>query len=186
MGGFEYLREIARKPYVIYAYMYSNGITANDVAAIKENGFLTMAKWTDIKEVTPDNKLEAGAELFKMQCLSCHTIDGRNAIIPLTERFTERGLEAQLTGMGKVNAYMPPFLGNEAEKDALAAFLFFDVLGKETEEAAPYTADQYEFEIPEFDNQNDDYVLLVWNDLGMHCISDNEKYFSFLPPANTF
>ncbi len=28
-------------------------------------------------------------------------------------------------------------------------------------------------------------MLLVWNDLGMHCISDNEKYFSFLPPANT-
>lgn len=53
-------------------------------------------------------------------------------------------------------------------------------------EVDPFVPDQYPLDIPEFDQCNNDYVLLVWNDLGMHCISDNEKYFSFLPPANTF
>lgn len=31
---------------------------------------------------------------------------------------------------------------------------------------------------------NGDYVLLAWNDLGMHCMDDNYSIFSILPPAN--
>ena len=50
---------------------------------------------------------------------------------------------------------------------------------------SPHKVAEIPLEIPEFDPDKDEYVLLVWNDLGMHCISDNEKYFSFLPPANT-
>ncbi|MFC2107822.1 cytochrome c [Bacteroidota bacterium] len=41
------------------------------------------------------------------------------------------------------------------------------------------------YDIPEFKSEENEYVLLAWNDLGMHCISDNDKFFSFLPPANT-
>jgi len=28
-------------------------------------------------------------------------------------------------------------------------------------------------------------VLLAWNDLGMHCISDSDPWFVILPPGNT-
>ncbi|MCF8378893.1 MAG: cytochrome ubiquinol oxidase subunit I [Bacteroidales bacterium] len=186
MGGFEYMREIARKPYVIYETMYSNGISPADVEIINENGFLKVAKWAEIDEVTEENQLEAGREIFRLQCMSCHSISGRNAIKPLINNFTKRGIEAQLTGMGKVNTYMPPFAGTEIEKKALAAYLYEDLLGKETMVNPDYLAEQYPLEVPAFNSADDDYVLLVWNDLGMHCISDNEKYFTFLPPANTF
>ena len=40
-------------------------------------------------------------------------------------------------------------------------------------------------EIPGFDAKEDEYILLVWNDLGMHCISDSDPFFVILPPANT-
>lgn len=33
---------------------------------------------------------------------------------------------------------------------------------------------------------NEDYVILAWNDLGMHCCQDDYSYFLILPPFNTF
>ena len=186
MAGFEYMREIARKPFVLYGHMYSTGISPEQMETVNSEGFLKTAKWTEVKELTEENVLEAGAEIFRLQCMACHTIDGYNGVLNKSDRLTERGLEALLTGMGKVNSYMPPFAGTEEEKKALAAYIYKDLLGKTGTEPAPFDPEEQELEIPPFDPETDAYVLLVWNDLGMHCISDNEKYFSFLPPANTF
>ena len=52
-------------------------------------------------------------------------IDNYNGVADKIEKFTLRGIEAQLTGMGKVNTYMPPFAGSEAEKHALAELPLF-------------------------------------------------------------
>ena len=186
MSGFEYLREIARKPYVLYENMYSTSIAPGEMDGINQAGLLQSANWSMIREVTDDNMLEAGEEIFRLQCMACHTIDNYNGVKALSANLTERGLEAQLTGMGKVNTYMPPFAGTEIEKKALAAYLHQVIHGKSTQQERPFVTGDWQTEVPDFDSRNDDYVLLVWNDLGMHCISDNEKYFSFLPPANTF
>lgn len=186
MAGFEYMREIARKPYVLYGHMYSNGIRPEQVDSVNTEGFLTLAKWTRVKELSDENMLEAGAEIFRLQCMACHTLDGYNGILNKSDRLTERGLEAMLTGMGKVNSYMPPFAGTLGEKKAVAAYIYRELQGKTTPELREHEAPDLPLEIPPFNSDSNEYVLLVWNDLGMHCISDNEKYFSFLPPANTF
>lgn len=186
MSGFEYLREIARKPFVLYGHMYSTGIAPDQLEAINSDGFLKTAKWTEVKEITEENAMVAGAEIFRLQCMACHTIDGYNGVLNKSDRLTERGLEALLTGMGKVNSYMPPFAGTEEEKKVLAAYIYRELLGKSPSEELPYEVEEQSLEIPPFDADTSNYVLLVWNDLGMHFISDNEKYFSFLPPANTF
>jgi cytochrome bd-type quinol oxidase subunit 1 len=185
MAGFEYMREIARKPYVLYGQMYSNGIRPENIEEINKTGFLQLAKWSKIKTFTKKNRLEAGAEIFRLQCMACHTFDNYNGIKKRTSNLTELGLIAQLTGMGKVNTYMPPFAGTEIEKEALAAYLYEIIQGKTTHKNKKYTPPQLSTEPSTFDGRKDKYVLLVWNDLGMHCISDNDKYFSFLPPANT-
>jgi mono/diheme cytochrome c family protein len=186
MGGFEYMREIARKPYVLYSLMYSNGIAPGEISTISKTGFLASAKWASLKEVDPSDLREAGKAIYDLQCTSCHSHNSRNSINSKTERLTERGIEAILTGMGTIHTYMPPFAGNESEKKALAAYLYRDLLGKSDTSRPIQPPKELPFEIPAFDSQKDEYLLLVWNDLGMHCISDNEKYFSFLPPANTF
>jgi len=187
IGGFEYTRETARKPFVIADHMYSNSILKSDLKLLDSEGALRYARWSPVHQVTPENKLEAGRELFNLQCLSCHTVGGvRNDIIPLAGKYPYRGLVAQLTGQGELLGYMPPFVGTQEEKEALAAYIYTRLLGKEMPEEEPQKAIQpEEIGIPPFDPGKDNYVLLVWNDLGMHCISDCDRMFSFLPPANT-
>lgn len=184
MGGFEYTREIARKPFVIYDYMYSNSILKSDMENINKEGYLKTAKWSTLKEVTDENFLQAGEELARMQCMSCHTMGGYNDLVAHTAHLTERGLEAKLTGLGQVNTYMPPFAGTLKEKQALAAYLARTVHGNEPPKPYVVEIEKEPVEVPPFDAKNE-YVLFAWNDLGMHCISDNSDYWTFLPPANT-
>ena len=187
MGGFEYTREIARKPYVLNQYMYSTSIPKACSEKINEEGMLARAKWTEHHAVTPDNVMAAGRELFNLECLSCHTVNGvRNDVVPLMERYTYEGILALLQGQGKVQTYMPPFLGTRTEMEALAQYLTVELLGKKRDsDGVTATPAQIETELPPFDEAADEYVLLVWNDLGMHCISDSDPWFVILPPANT-
>jgi mono/diheme cytochrome c family protein len=190
MGGYEYAREIARKPYVIGEVMYSTGIAKADAAELSQKGVLASAKWTSSKGVedsSPDaERLAAGKELFRLECLACHTVGGiRNDILPKVKDFTYMGMESLLTGQGAVNSYMPPFVGTEAELDSLALYVTEGLNGKKAAtEPDSFEVKPLPTEVPAFDRAKDKYVLLAWNDLGMHCISDNEAYFSFLPPAN--
>jgi len=185
MGGFEYTREIARKPYIIYDYMYSTSVAKADVPKLNAEGFLKHAKWAKVHEVTEANRMEAGRELFVHQCMICHTTGGYNDILPRTEKFDHFGMTAQLTGQGSVQTYMPPFVGTNAEKDALAAWIVEGLHGKKPAAEPEIELPDIATDIPPFDAEKDEYVLLSWNDLGMHCISDNDKYFVILPPANT-
>ncbi len=186
LAGFEYAREYARKPYIIHGYMYSTSIHAQDIEKLNKEGILKYAKWTPIKEITEENKIQAGRELFNLQCLSCHTINGiRSDVVPKLKNLTYVGIMSQLYGQGKVLDYMPKFVGTRQELEALAAFLAKDLLGKELiTELPPYKPNPVEIEIPSFDAKSDDYVLLAWNDIGMKCITDNYKMFMFLPPGN--
>jgi len=189
MGAFEYTREISRKPFVIYGYMYSNSILKADVQKLDSEGFLANARWTAVREVTDNNRLEAGRELFNLQCLSCHTVGGlRMDILPRSARYGYQGLIAQISGQGKVMRYMPPFVGTQAEKEALAEYIWTRLLGREIPAAPSRPAGVKPpgtVEIPPFDRNKDQYVLLAWNEQGMQCISDCDEMFSFLPPANT-
>jgi len=184
-GGFEYLREIARKPFVLNEYMYSNALLKAEITKYNNQGFLVNSKWSTVKEVTDENFLEAGEQLFKLQCHACHTLRGYNALITRTDKLTERGLIAQLDGQGKYNTYMPPFAGTQAEKEVLAAYIYRSLHHNTASEFIETQAQDLPLEPLPFDDKKNAYVLLAFNDLGMHCISDNDKYFSFLPPANT-
>ena len=187
MGGFEYSREIARKPYIIRDYMYSNSILKSDMDKINEEGLLKNARWSGVKEITRKNTVEAGQEIFNLSCLSCHTIDGiRNDILPLTENYTYTGIRSLLKGQGKIRSFMPPFIGTDEELDALAAYIQGSLHEKELiEYPEPYPIGKANSQPSSFDQKSSEYILLVWNDLGMHCISDCDPWFVILPPANT-
>lgn len=186
VGNAEFARESARKPYVIYDYMYSSSIKPDEVARINKEGALAVAKWTPphaagLVDSTED--LRAGKFLFQLQCASCHSINGPlNDIKPRVAKFGEEGMDSFLTGIGLLNRYMPPFMGTTAERRALARYIVADIngkeLGSENEVVAPR---DLPFDIPP---RNDEYVLLAWNNLGMHCISDSDDYWVLLPPAN--
>jgi cytochrome bd-type quinol oxidase subunit 1 len=124
-GSFEFLREGGRRPYVIHSYMYANQIYVKDVSALQQAGFLPTAKWIKNKQVNDGNLIEAGQELFKFQCSACHSIGGPlNNIQPLTAKYDSVfGMDAKINGLGKMNNYMPPFVGTRAERWALANYI---------------------------------------------------------------
>jgi mono/diheme cytochrome c family protein len=171
IGSFEYMREAARRPYLITGYIYSNGILVSQAGAISEKGALASAKWSKVKAVTPENRLEAGRELYYLQCASCHSIGGPMLDMPpRAAKYSPSGMEALLTGLGKIGAYMPPFLGTPAEKKALAAYLTEGLFpGALKQGAEPIR--QLTEHIPAFDGDSK-YVLTAVADRGVNMLFD--------------
>ncbi|HDQ41886.1 MAG TPA: cytochrome C [Desulfonatronum sp.] len=186
MGSFEWIREAGRRPYLIHGYMYSNAMLKGTEQEITATGYLQTAKWIEHREITPDNRLAAGRELFRNQCSSCHSIGGPlNDIRPLTAKFGVFGMDAMISGIGKVYEYMPRFAGTSRERDALAGYLVNVVHGRDQAPATERPVQQADLEIPPFDSDTDEYVLLAWCTLGEKCISDCDAHWSLLPAGST-
>lgn len=187
-GAFEFIREGSRRPYIIHDHMYSNQIYVADVAKLQEEGFLQNARWVANKDVTDENLRAAGHELFLNQCSACHSVGGPlNDIKPLVAKYDSPfGMDAKLNGLGKLNTYMPPFFGNREERWALADYIVNDLnkMNSLNGNNPVIEAKELPLTIAPFDKDNDEYVLLAWNNLGMHCISDSDPYWILLPPAN--
>jgi len=123
-GAFEFLREGGRRPYIIYDYMYSNSILKSDVANVAHAGVLQEGKWIENRHVTKDNYKAAGRELFDTLCLSCHSVGGPlNNINEHLQHSSPEELNLIFATMGKERPYMPPFPGNEFEKEVLINYL---------------------------------------------------------------
>lgn len=130
LGTFERVREFVRKPYAIANYMYSNGIRQQDYPLLQRDGLLAHATYTSVREITADNEVVAGREVFNLACTRCHTVDGVNGIrATLTtmyggeETWDRAAISAYIGGMHVARPFMPPFPGSERERDALAAYL---------------------------------------------------------------
>ncbi len=186
MGCFEFSREAARKPYSITGYLYANSIPVAQMDAIHANGILKTARWVVHKEISTENEVAAGREIFQLECAACHSIGGpMNDILPKTEKFSVFGMDSQLNGQGTLVRYMPPFAGTREERWALAKYVVEGLHGEtlSSGEGTVQTPRTLPADVPK--KENDAYVLLAWNNLGMHCISDSDPYWTLLPPGNT-
>jgi hypothetical protein len=129
LGSFERVREFVRKPYIIGEYMYANGLRVDDYPLFKEEGVLRHATYTSAREVTAENRLEAGAEVFRLTCTRCHTATGVNAVPDRLRAMYGDGpwdsdtVKYYLLGMHTARPFMPPFPGTEVEAGALADYL---------------------------------------------------------------
>jgi mono/diheme cytochrome c family protein len=136
LGTFERVREFVRKPYAIAGYLYSNGFREQDYPLLQRDGILAHATYTSVREVTASNALEAGKEVFNLACTRCHTVDGVNGIRAILDRmYSDRdawgyakpwsppNVASYIGAMHNARPFMPPFPGNDRERDALAAWL---------------------------------------------------------------
>jgi len=80
-GGYERLREGLRKPFLIHSYLFSNGLLVDDIEAVNETGLAAVSGWAAARD--DGDPLAYGREVFRIQCSSCHTLDGYQAIRPL-------------------------------------------------------------------------------------------------------
>jgi mono/diheme cytochrome c family protein len=137
--SFERTRELMRKPYLIPGYMYSNQIIGGEIPAkgvgseldaLGEKGILKTAAFVpkELRTVTPANRLQAGRVIALLECSACHTFQEKG-LRPLPERVRRLGasspddVDAVLGSLGAI-PYMPPFAGTDAERRALAEYLF--------------------------------------------------------------
>ncbi|QJB56300.1 cytochrome ubiquinol oxidase subunit I [Pseudodesulfovibrio sp. zrk46] len=185
-GSFEFIRESGRKPYLIWDYVYSNSILKAHVPILNQEGILSRAKWAPpaIKTgITDDNMMEAGEFLYQLQCASCHSIGGpMNEIRKRTKQYDVNGMDAFLNGMGKMNKYMPPFVGTSDERHALAVYIAKG-LNNNPDTDAPVIPEPKVAEPKDFDPETAEYTLLAWADQGMRFYAETEQ-FTLLPAGN--
>ncbi|MDG4475118.1 cytochrome ubiquinol oxidase subunit I [Thiovibrio frasassiensis] len=185
MGSFEYIREGSRRPYTISGHIYANSILVKDLAAVSEKGVLASAKWVS-KDITEANRMVVGRQIYNIFCASCHSIGGPiRDIRKLSAKYASvYVMEGEIGGQGKLIGCMPPFPGTEAERNALATFLVEGLQGKKQPAARAQLITPPLPPLP-FEPDSSEYILLAWNSLGMHCMTDADSYFSILPPGNT-
>ncbi|MEW6501834.1 MAG: cytochrome ubiquinol oxidase subunit I [Thermodesulfobacteriota bacterium] len=186
LGAFEYIREGSRRPFTIYGHIYSTSILKKDVSRVAQAGLLKNARWVEHREITDQNRLAAGRELFYLACSSCHSIGGPTRdIIKLTKGYNSiDALAARIGGLCDLNSAMPPFPGSVAEQTALAAYIF-EELQQRNDSATAATISPQRHEVPPFDPATAQYVLLAWSEYGIHTISDADAFFTVSPPGNT-
>jgi len=122
-GVTEWVREAVRKPYVIYGYMYSNALRLEQVADVRRTGLLAQAKWVTLRDPSDPDWRRVGYEIFRTECRSCHTIDGYNGMRLMVKGWREEFVDYQLQHLNELKGFMPPFVGNDAERRVLARWL---------------------------------------------------------------
>lgn len=141
----EHAREMLRKPYFVGQHMYSNGVRVNEVEAFKRQGYLTNSVWlrqsekTALPKVAADvvafpeahsaNIVRVGEQMFRGQCLACHTTNGYRAMTQLLKGRDNNSIQNLLNTLhtnaedSPYRAFMPPLVGDEFERKALAKYL---------------------------------------------------------------
>jgi len=122
-GVTEWVREAVRKPYIIYGYMYANTVRLEDVAGVRERGVLASARWVRRHDVDAEAPARSGEEIYRAQCASCHTVQGYNSIRFAVKGWSREMVDYQLLHLNELKGFMPPFLGTEVERRALASWL---------------------------------------------------------------
>jgi hypothetical protein len=185
MGCFEFMREGGRRPYIIRDYMYSTAILKKDMETVKKQGVLQSAKWSLHKNVTPDNLMESGKELYTLLCLPCHSIGGPlNDIKKMTKNFTPFGLENMIGSIDRFHPYMPPFAGTMLEQKALATYIAAGLNGRYDRIEPVAITPRPAIDIPAFNKEADGHILLSWTDMGMQAMTDASNSWMMLPPGN--
>jgi len=114
-GAFEWMRESIRKPFVIYDYMYGNGLEVRSADLYREDGLLPHIAYR-----TGDH----GADLFRHACRSCHTIDRYHPLKPAFDGTDETFIAGIIKGAHALKGNMPPFLGTEKEAALIASHIY--------------------------------------------------------------
>lgn len=126
VAEFERIREFVRKPYIIYGYMYAHGVREVDMAHLNKEGVLKYASFVpqQYRTITEENKVKVGEYLFKLECRVCHSVNGVNAITKKVRGLDETAIYYRIGTLNSpATPFMPPFVGTDEERKALAAYL---------------------------------------------------------------
>lgn len=130
-AGGEFVREGARKPFTIRQVLYSNSITPEEVARLREVGCLADDPYPiRDAEAYPNDQLRTGARVFRRQCAVCHTVEGANAVVHLTGSWDIDQMRMNIAKLQQTKPFMPPFAGTAQELESLVQFILWSGAGR--------------------------------------------------------
>ena len=63
------------------------------------------------------------SEIFRVECASCHSVNGYNSIRFAVKGWRRSMIDYQLQHLNELKGFMPPFVGTTEERQALARWL---------------------------------------------------------------
>ncbi len=143
-GTGEFIREGARKPYIIYNYVTGNNVLVSEIPGLQAEGYLNGGVWTKayVKSRLPQimktdgnidyaripdlpiaDRLGLGKVLFLYHCNDCHSTTGFSGLDRLTQGWSKDMIHTVVTHLDKAHYFMPPWCGNDTEADLLTEYL---------------------------------------------------------------
>ncbi len=120
----EFVREGVREPYSIRNVLYSNSMRQDELERLRVTGSAAADPYALHDGLTyPNGQLEKGAKVYRFQCSVCHTYDGANGLLDLTDTWTFDQKRLNIAQMQRSKAFMPPFAGTAHELEALVQLL---------------------------------------------------------------
>ena len=120
IGAGEYLREFLRKPWVINGVVYANDVRATQVEELQNKGVAVTANFLT---TGGNDQLAYGANLFQLQCGSCHGAEGYRGMARRVDGWDAEFAADILQHIHVLRGTMPPYAGNEEDRKALGAYL---------------------------------------------------------------
>lgn len=130
-AGGEFVREGVRKPYSIRSVLFSNSITPEQVAHLREVGCTTNDPFPLRDAATfPNQQLRVGALTFRNQCAVCHTVSGINGLTHLMGAWSIDQQRMNVAKLQLTKGFMPPFAGSARELEALVRYVRWESAGR--------------------------------------------------------
>jgi len=119
IGSGEFTREMARKPYAIGSYIYSNDLRVAEMASLDAAGYAASSKWMDRERP----EAARGRQMFAMQCGVCHSVGGYRAMTLRVQGWGNEFATDVLQHLPLMRGTMPPFAGNQQDRAAVGIYL---------------------------------------------------------------
>ncbi|MFH2054793.1 MAG: c-type cytochrome, partial [bacterium] len=133
----EWGREAARKPFGIPGYIYANGLKVADTDKL-QGASMSQGMW--FAGIKQSDTLALGRRLFQMQCRTCHSNEYYNGLGPKLNGWEREHIRQIIDRLDIMRGRMPAFVGDERDRDLLAAHL--ESLGSRFTQAEPMTGKQ--------------------------------------------
>jgi cytochrome bd-type quinol oxidase subunit 1 len=158
MSTAEFIREAVRKPYICYNVVLGSQMLTDEVAAVRDKGFLESGVWTKalvaseypqviaadghidrqkLRGLPKADQIKLGGVIYQYHCNDCHALkQGYSPLGPLVQGWKPDRIHDLVTHLSQERFTMPPWAGTPEEADLLTAYLS-DVAPKRPEGMLP-------------------------------------------------
>ena len=145
MSTAEFIREAVRKPYICYNVVLGSQMLTEEVAAVREKGFLESGRWTKafvqanypqvmsaagridrklLLALPKADQVKLGGVIFQYHCNDCHAVrQGYSPVAPLVQGWSPAMIRSLVNDLSGTRFTMPPWAGTSEEAELLVAYL---------------------------------------------------------------